>query len=390
VRELEMRRKTRCNAKTCKTVLCLFYGLFFFVFLCSTAKAVSSTDEFIAGYVSAILEREFQGTGTLVSVKDGVIVIRPEHGEDDTQCAELVAALSNVQGVVRVHFLEPGNVNERSNSVLDVSKSHDKKSPEVGGSSRSAVMFPKGRLFQPLIADPRWPHFSASYQCYIDDDELDNVGATSFGESFSLIRREAPFGGEWEFGIQAAVFAVFDLDAESLDLINADYWVGFPLSYRKGKFSSIFRIFHQSSHLGDEYLLRNRIDRVNVSYESLDFKVSYELTKPVRIYGGAGFLFHRDPSDLDAWSVQCGLELKCPYTLWSGRIRPIAGFNLQSWEETRWDPDLCLRMGIQFEGSEESTRRIQLLLEYFNGHSPNGQFYGRTIEYAGFGTHLYF
>jgi hypothetical protein len=31
-----------------------------------------------------------------------------------------------------------------------------------------------------------------------------------------------------------------------------------------------------------------------------------------------------------------------------------------------------------------------VLLEYFNGNSPNGQFFDRTIEYFGPGVHFYF
>jgi hypothetical protein len=30
------------------------------------------------------------------------------------------------------------------------------------------------------------------------------------------------------------------------------------------------------------------------------------------------------------------------------------------------------------------------MLEYFNGRNPNGQFYDRTLEYIGLGTHVYF
>jgi hypothetical protein len=29
------------------------------------------------------------------------------------------------------------------------------------------------------------------------------------------------------------------------------------------------------------------------------------------------------------------------------------------------------------------------MIEYFNGHSPNGQFYRDRIEYLGVGLHLY-
>jgi len=36
------------------------------------------------------------------------------------------------------------------------------------------------------------------------------------------------------------------------------------------------------------------------------------------------------------------------------------------------------------------TRKLQILLEYFGGHSPNGQFYKDKVEYIGIGTHFHF
>src|SRR5258705_448488 len=75
-------------------------------------------------------------------------------------------------------------------------------------------------LFKPLIADPRWPHFSASYQRYLDDKQLKDVAAVSFGETFAFYRGRLG-AGWWEIGLQAGVFALFDLDAPSKDLINA-------------------------------------------------------------------------------------------------------------------------------------------------------------------------
>jgi hypothetical protein len=249
---------------------------------------------------------------------------------------------------------------------------------------------PKGALFDPLIADPRWPHFSVSYHYYVDDKELRSVGATSFGATIPLYRDDAPFGGQWQLGFQAAVFALFDLDAKSYDLINADYWVGLPISYRKGAFSSLLRVFHQSSHLGDEYLLRNQVERDNISYESVDLKLSYEFTEWLRIYAGGGYLFHRVPSDLDPWSVQYGLEFKSPWTYISGVVRPIAGADFKNWEEHDWNADVSARIGIQLESEKIIGHKLQFLLEYFNGYSPNGQFYERAIEYIGIGTHFYF
>jgi Protein of unknown function (DUF1207) len=36
------------------------------------------------------------------------------------------------------------------------------------------------------------------------------------------------------------------------------------------------------------------------------------------------------------------------------------------------------------------TRKLQFLIEYFDGHSPNGQFYKDRVQYLGLGTHFHF
>jgi hypothetical protein len=255
------------------------------------------------------------------------------------------------------------------------------------GHLRPGIM-PGGDLFGPLIADPRWPHFSVGYQYYINDPTFKDIGAVSFGETFTVYRLQAG-GGWWEVGIQAGVFAIFDLDASSFDLINADYLAAVTAAYRYGQFSALGRVSHQSSHLGDEFLLRStRPARVNLSYESVDIKLSYEFDN-VRLYGGGGYLFDAEPPDLEPWSLQAGLEFRSHWPSLESRWRPIAGVDLQSREENDWDIDLSVRAGIQIDGVLAS-RAIQLLVEYFHGHSTNGQFFRRKVDYIGVGVHFHF
>jgi len=342
---------------------------------CGAARA---DDGFIAGYATAVLERELGVDKAQVSVKDGAVTVAAP-GVDAAALDRIKAALSSIRGVSSV-------------AVAD-EKPADRPLPPPTAAvatarQEEAVLLPKARLFDPLLADPRWPHFAASYQYYLNDDELDSVGAVSFGESFGLFQGDGPLEGRWEIGLQAAVFAIFDLDAESKDLINADYWVGIPLSYRLEAFSAIARLYHQSSHLGDEFLLRNRVDRVNLSYEAVDVKLSYDLPLGFRVYGGGQYLLTREPDDLDPWSGQAGAEFVSPEAWWGGALRPVAGVDLQSREEAGWGVDLSLRAGVQLENPIVHSRRIQLLVEYYNGSSPNGQFYDRDIQYLGLGAHV--
>jgi len=347
----------------------------------SSAGAVPAApdDAYITGYAAAVLEREFRLSGRSLSVQNGVLTLSAEElaGVDR---AQVVAALSGIRGVMRVEVREPA--------------------PSVAaGASAPAVeslptgILPPGHLFKPLLADPRWPHFSAAYRYATnrrDVRDARDVAAVSFGETISLFRGNAP-AGQWEFGIQAGVFAVFNLDAESKDLINADYFVAAFGGYRQGAFSALGRVFHQSSHLGDEQLLRDTaLHRINLSYESVDLKLSYDLPLGLRVYGGGGYLFERDPSSLKPLSAQAGAEFRSPWTLWGGAIRPIAGLDLQSREENKWNVDVSLRAGLQFETVQVLGRNLQLLVGYFHGNSSDGQFYTREVEFLDLGVHFHF
>ena len=249
---------------------------------------------------------------------------------------------------------------------------------------------PGDHLFKTLIADPRWPHFGLSYQHYFDNPELGNVAAVSLGESI-ILYRDRIGKGKWELGIQAGVFAIFDLDKPSMDLVNADYVVAVVAGYRHGRFSALGRLFHQSSHLGDEYLLSGVAeDRVNLSYQAADLRLSYEFPGDVvRLCVGGGNIFDREPAALKPWSLQTGLELRRPWPSPEARLRPLAAADVQYREQNDWAADVSLRAGIELQ-RWLGTRNLQLLLEYFTGHSPNGQFYTEKIEYLGLGLHFNF
>jgi len=342
------------------------------------AGAAPPSDAWLEGYATAVLEREVRLTIPSLRATQGVITLTASDVPEADR-ARVVAVLQAIRGVTRVEIVGGPPPAPRAETPAGP--------PRVLSDWQTGLL-PGGTLFRPLIADPRWPHFAASHQRYLNDRQLRDVGAASFGETFTLLRdRVGP--AWWEIGVQAGVFAVFDLDAESKDLVNADYLVAVPLSARYGDWSAMFRLFHQSSHLGDEFLLRTQPERVNLSYESVDLRVSHEFGDVLRLYGGGGFLFDQEPASLDPWSLQYGVELISPWPPRDAGWRPIAAVDLQNREENDWSLDLSLRAGIQLDGVLVS-RNLQILLEYFKGRSPNGQFYKEKIEYIGLGAHFHF
>jgi hypothetical protein len=339
-----------------------------------------ASDDFIAGYAAAILEHEFGVTGASVETKDGVVTVTA-HTLGSLDRVKITSALQQIPGVVKADIREVSDVSAEAgtNGIITTI-------PEA-----RARWLPRTLLFSPLHADPRWPQFGAAFRHFHHGLNLSGVFAANFGETFSIYRNTSWFGGEWEFGIQAGVFSIFDISSASIDLVNADYRVGFLSSYRNGRLATFVRIQHQSSHLGDEFLLSNpQATRLNLSYEEVDAKVSYEVFSWLRLYGGAGFIVHRQPEDLGRGTTQWGIELTSAKTFWGGRIRPVAYADFQSNERTNWKIGTSLRAGVQFENARIGDRQIQLLGEYYDGPSPDGQFYGQRVGWYGIGVHLYF
>jgi hypothetical protein len=242
---------------------------------------------------------------------------------------------------------------------------------------------PERELFGPLLADPRQPRFSVSYQRYRSPASEFSAASVAFGEYFGLASGFFGSSGNSQVGIQGGVFALFNLDAPSSDLINADYWIGLPISYRKGPWSYVLRFYHQSSHLGDEFILGNPgVDRINLSYEDMELLVSYEWER-WRLYGGGGYLLGNEP-DLAPKHLQGGAEYVRPRA--AGRLSFIAAIDVQVSEELDWRRSSSYQAGFELRSS--SLRRVRLMVEHFRGHSPNGQFYRESLRYTGLG--LYF
>jgi hypothetical protein len=247
---------------------------------------------------------------------------------------------------------------------------------------------PDTRIFSPLLADPRWPHFSIAYARMIRQGapEIRDAGTISLGEHVGMVEYVSEDGLQFGVGLQPAVFALFNLNALSKDLVNADYRLGIPVDFRTGPFSLEASIMHQSSHLGDEFVLASQDQRLNLSYEAATLTLSLEIGS-LRGYAGFDYKVHTVPADLKPWSAKQGLE-------WSSRdggsFGPVAAVHVEEHEETGWRPDLSVRAGVEFVDPRRPRRRFQILLEYYRGQDPNGQFFPERIESVGIGAHFYF
>ena len=256
--------------------------------------------------------------------------------------------------------------------------------------------FPRGDLFCPLVADPKGDGSFLSYVRGRSSSAFGtDIGSAGIGDRIGIFRWNGPAVGEGvQLSLAASVHAQFDLNTASFDLINADYVVGLPITFRRGLVSARVRVYHQSSHLGDEFLLRGNIQRENFAFESIETIVSTDLG-PLRAYGGGEYLFAGTPSNLVSLVAHGGVELRQPGGLFPsdrlGGIRLVAGLDVKSVEELDWAVAWSGRAGFEIghrPASEHGSRRWSVLGEYYDGPSPYGQFFHDNVSYYGLGLHL--
>jgi hypothetical protein len=261
--------------------------------------------------------------------------------------------------------------------------------------ARGYTPLPRGSVFCPLIADPKGLRSYVSYQRGDVEEFATNIGSVGIADEFGLVR----FGGRnpgdgVQLSLTGGVFAQFDLDAQSYDLLNADYVIGLPITMRRGGLSGRLRVYHQSSHLGDEFILRdNAPERENLSFESAELLVSQDLG-PLRVYAGGEYFFNRDPVELPRGLVHAGAELRPAGNIsfgTAGRVRPLAAVDVKAVDEARPRVGVSARAGLEVGRAREGvapSRRWSLLYEFYNGPSPYGQFHQNDVRLSGIGFHF--
>ena len=288
---------------------------------------------------------------------------------------------------------EPGDSGPRELFDCRYGQTDEKIDGEAVGEA-----FPSDDLFRPLLADPKQPQFFAIWQqsrARADNSSF-SLGSVAIGENFGFYTNRKGCNG-WQVGLLTGVFAQFNLDEKNASLINTDFNVGVPLSWRSGNWSARLRYYHQSSHLGDEYLGSHpEIKPSSFILEEAEGILSYDY-RWLRLYGGAAVLVHREPSTIDRTRVQWGFEARAP----SMRTRilepflnrlivtPVLSGDFKSHEELSWIINTNVLGGFEWSRTG-SRRRFRIMATYFHGHNPYGQFYNQKIESIGVGAYFTF
>ena len=205
-------------------------------------------------------------------------------------------------------------------------------------------------------------------------------GVVSGGAVFGLWAREQGCDTV-QVSLLGGVFAQFQMDTPSQDLINSDFVIGGQVTHRRGPVSARLRIYHQSSHLGDEFVLRNpRVTRVNFGFQAVDGLVSFDRDR-WRVYAGGGARFFSH-AELSPGVLQGGVEAGQHPTTRGRRPHLVGALDVTAHQGLDWRRATSAAAGLEWSGST-SARRMRVLVVAFKGPTFWGQFFDEEMRHAG-------
>jgi hypothetical protein len=247
--------------------------------------------------------------------------------------------------------------------------------------ARGSVAFPDGDLYRPLLADPREPRISFTYlRAGLLEGatpaearaQTVNAGAVSVGGIVGLwARHSASSCRGVQVSLVGGVFSQFNLDTPSRDLINSDFVIGTQIVARTRGISGRIRLYHQSSHLGEDSTLRDpSIGILNFGFQAIDGLVSLDGAW-WRMYGGGGYLSFMNDGP-HSGLLQGGAELRSPRRA-AGALRPVAGVDVTSLQARSWGVTTAALAGVEWT-SPAATRRLRASFVFVSGFTPFGHF----------------
>lgn len=167
----------------------------------------------------------------------------------------------------------------------------------------------------------------------------------------------------WQLDVEGSAQVRLDVP-EDVDVRSVDFRGGVPLTYGAGAHRFKFGYYHLSSHLGDEFLLKNpNYPRKNFARDVLIFGYSYYATPNLRLYGEVGWGFYTIVSE--PWEVQFGLDY-APQQRTGVWGAPFFAANTHLRQELDFSGNLTAQVGWAWRG-DDSARLLRVGFQYFNG-----------------------
>lgn len=246
-------------------------------------------------------------------------------------------------------------------------------------------VFPESeKVFRQLTADPRRVQLGAAYYRLDGKDRAD----AALGHSWGMTRwRSEDEAWSWQWNIEAMAYSRFTLSGSLNAFETVDFAGNLPVAARRGVFSARAMLFHESSHLGDDYIRTTGDQGFRYSIDGARLALSAEPLAWLRVYCGATYLLHTIP-DPARRVAQAGVELTSR-AFGLRHMKAFAAQDVQFRENVGYHGSWRAMAGIVI-GIDGAPRSMRAFVGRFDGYSPFGQLYRRRERYTDLGLGFHF
>jgi uncharacterized protein DUF1207 len=243
-------------------------------------------------------------------------------------------------------------------------------------------IFPAVRSFELPEASPRVHGFVGRLLSARRGDSRfgqEHEGEVVLGENFPLLTLK---GGSHPLilGIGPQVYGRFSLTDPKSALISNDWVVGVNTTAVLQPWVLTLEVYHESSHLGDEYSKRFPGDRLDWTREVLAGWASY-VRGVWRLTAGGSYVLD-DQLRLPAPAGSLGVDYHGRSRRFlAGQVRPIGGVFFEAEAATRWRVSSSAKLGIAFATGESHDMSVGIIAH--DGLSTQRQFFRQQSQYVG-------
>jgi len=242
-------------------------------------------------------------------------------------------------------------------------------------------LLPQGLIYRSYLAGPKESRIAATIERIQQDTSImDGIVGTRVA-LFRIGSKDPVRPRGFEMDVEGAAMVRLDLE-EEVDVRSTDFRVGVPFTWGNERHQWKFAYYHISSHLGDEFLIKN--EGFPLFFQVRDALVlgySYYLTDSVRLYGEAGWAFKSHASE--PWEFQFGLD--CAPRIRTGlRGAPFFAINGLLRQEVDFGGGLNVQTGWAWR-SDVNAHLLRFGLQYYNGNSMQFAFLPFHEEQFGIG-----
>lgn len=261
----------------------------------------------------------------------------------------------------------------------------------VSGQDKSVRWFPRHCLF-PLLEYDLLEVQPYAGMHYLNTEQVEfegiyfpvNIGFRKSALQWNMLDMQ------FDLAMGAAAYTQFEVirfDENTLrgGLLNTDFKASGFLFAAKNQHVFRLQLFHISSHLGDDYLLRNGVFEGNdksVNYEQID--VTYAFRKDhFDIYGGLGMVITGN-AYRDRFMTQMGFQANIP---WKNNLDFSFGSDLKLYEENDFKPDVHTALGISIK--KEYEHQVNFSIDSYVGSLPYSTLDFGNVFWIGLSTRVY-